>query len=451
MRFKPVQKLAVSRTLSTGAEVPVGTLAQNRQGVFFQYDAEYLARFGNLSPFTLDASTALQAAPKTPHGGIHGVFADSLPDGWGLLLQDRIFLRHGILPAQLTAMDRLAFVGAQGMGALTFSPLSEYKPQHPEEVDLATLGLAAQSLFDTTLSEDLDGKAPDVLATLVAVGSSGGARPKAQIFIGPENPLQCRTQAGPGDEAWLVKFTSAKLALGHEEGLCEAVYLHMAEQANLHPPPWQLIPAPERSGAIAWLAVKRFDYMSIEPEARTYRPGGNRKMPGRLHMHSACGLLDADFRMPSLDYVDLIKASRQLCKAPSVGRLQFRRAVFNLFAANQDDHSKNWSFLQDDDGTWQVAPFYDATFSPHPFNEHATAFGGYGKQPPLKTMQKMAAHAGFASWKEAQQSIHEVVDVISGFTAVARSQGIKKSTIEAIQKTLEQRREENRVLIGKGN
>lgn len=443
MDFEPVQKLAVSRTLATGKSVPVGVLAQNRRGVFFQYDAEYLSEFGNLSPFTLDATTSLQPAPKQPHGGLHGVFADSLPDGWGLLLQDRIFRQHGILPAQVTAMDRLAFVGAKGMGALAFSPVSEFKPDDHQDIDLAMLGLEAQTLFDKTLTDNLDGQTQTVLATLVAVGSSGGARPKAQVFMPAGNSVQCRTYAEPGDEAWLVKFTSRNLALGHEEGLCEAVYLQMAEQAGLQPPEWRLIPAPAQSGAVAWLTVKRFDYLSGGADGDP-----KKTMPGRLHMHSACGLLNADFRTPSLDYLDLIKASRQLCKAPSVGRLQFKRAIFNLFAANQDDHSKNWSFLQGDEGGWQVAPFYDATFSPHPFNEHATAFGGYGKQPPLKTIQKLAASAGFGSWKEAQQEIHEVIDALSGFVSLAKSQGVKRSTVAIMQKILDERREENRGLLG---
>ena len=114
MDFKPLQKLNVTRTLSTGACVLVGVLAQNRQGVFFQYEADYLQQFGNLSPFSMQASTALQVAPAEPHAGLHGVFADSLPDGWGLLLQDRVFRQHGILPSQVTAMDRLAFVGCKG-------------------------------------------------------------------------------------------------------------------------------------------------------------------------------------------------------------------------------------------------------------------------------------------------------------------------------------------------
>ncbi len=438
MSFKPIQKLMVYRTLSIGEQVFVGTLAQNRQGVFFQYDSGYLTQFGNLSPFTLKSNSLLQLAPKQPHNGLHGVFADSLPDGWGLLLQDRIYRQHGILPSQVTAMDRLAFVGKQSMGALSFSPESAFSPQVHQDLDLAVLGIEAQTLFDQSIHDELDGQTQDVLATLVAVGSSGGARPKAQVFMNKANMQQCRTYAEPDDEPWLVKFTSKNLPLGHEEGLCEAVYLQMAEKANCQPPLWQLISAPEQSGAIAWLAVKRFDYLLTEQGT------------GRLHMHSACGLLDADFRTPSLDYLDLIKASRQLCKSPSVGQLQFRRAVFNLLAVNQDDHSKNWAFLQSDQGNWNVAPFFDVTFSPHPFNEHATAFDGHGKQPPLKTMQKLAASAGFSSWKEAQQCIFEVVESISQLSLLASQIGIRKTTVRSIEKILEQRRKDNQILMAKG-
>jgi serine/threonine-protein kinase HipA len=87
------------------------------------------------------------------------------------------------------------------------------------------------------------------------------------------------------------------------------------------------------------------------------------------------------------------------------------------------------------------------TFSPHPFNEHATAFAGYGKAPPLKVMQKLAASAGFATWKEAQQCIQEVVDAISQFTILAEQQTISKTTVLAIKKTLAQRKQENAVLL----
>lgn len=443
MPFKPTQKLQVSRLLSTGQQVEVGVLAQNRQGVYFQYAEEYTARFGNLSPISLAATRALQEAPRQPHGGIHGVFADSLPDAWGLLLQDKVFRQHGVQANQLTAMDRLAYVGAQGMGGLVYSPVSEFNDSHGQEVSLADLGLEAQTLFDQALTDDLEDDVAQVLAALTAAGSPGGARPKAQIFMRPDEYQTCRTysdqqQALPEDEAWLVKFTSSHLPLGHEEGVCEAVYLQMAQAADLKPPEWKLLAAPIASGAEAWLALKRFDYLP---------PSAKQKVAGRYHMHSACGLLDADFRSPSLDYVDLIKASRHICQAPAVGQLQFRRAIFNLFAVNQDDHSKNWSFLQADDGSWQVAPFYDVTYSPHPFNEHATAFSGYGKRPPLKTIQKLARHAGFANWNEAKQSIEQVVEAISKFQTRAKDMGMRGATIKSIQYDLNNKFDDNRGLL----
>ncbi|MCA1771799.1 MAG: type II toxin-antitoxin system HipA family toxin [Halomonas sp.] len=427
MTFKPTQRLNVTRTLSTGEQVAAGVLAQNRQGVFFQYAEGYVEQHGNLSPFTLQHDRMLQRAPRTPHQGLHGVFGDCLPDGWGLLLQDRVFRQHGIAPSQLTAMDRLAFVGQRGMGALNFAPASETAPTQNDNEDLATLGLQAQAVFD--------GQTEDVLSALVAAGSSGGARPKAQLFMPPGQTKACRTYAKPEDDAWLVKFTSQHLPLGHEEGLCEAAYLKLAKTARLEPPEWQLLRIPTPQGERAWLAIKRFDWI------RQTNPAG------RLHMHSACGLLDADFRTPSLDYADLIKASRQLCQSPAVGQLQFRRALFNLFACNQDDHSKNWAFLQDDAGQWKPAPFYDVTFSPHPFAEHATAYMGFGKQPSLKAIQQLAAHSGFANWKQAQPHAQEIVDVIGTFPAVARDLGVKTSTIKLITQRLNEAWQENKALL----
>lgn len=429
MAASPVKKLEVWRTFSDANRCWVGTLAQNAQGVFFQYQPEYLATFSSLSPFKLSFDSTLQLAPRAPHHGLHGVFADSLPDGWGLMLMDRVLRRAGILPGQITAMDRLAFVGSGALGALSYEPISELKANiSPDKLNIADLGLQAQALFD--------GQTTEVLAALVAAGSSGGARPKAQLYLPRHNDGTCSTQYYLGSVAHLVKFTSSQLLLGHEEGLCEAAYLTMAAQAGIAVPAWRLLEAPQQSGAQQWLALERFDTHAL--------PNGEE---GRFHLHSACGLLDADFRLPSLDYEDLIKASSLLCKSPRAGQMQFRRAMFNLFACNQDDHSKNWAFLQGDDGQWQLAPFYDVTFSPSPYGEHATAFGGFGKQPSLKAIQQLASHANYANWAQAQAVIAEVVEGISHFANVARELGVAKETIAVIIRQLDQVYQDNKVLI----
>lgn len=429
MVFKPIQQLQVTRKLSTGEEIVVGVLAQNARDVFFQYDVDYIANYHNLSPFNLKANSELQVSPKKPHGGLHGIFADSLPDGWGRLLQDRVFRQQGIPIHEITTMDRLAFVGDRGMGALSYLPTSDYTPCDEYEVSLASLGLEAQAVFD--------GQTDEVFLQLVAAGSSGGARPKAQLYFAKGDFAHCRTYEKAGDEAWLVKFTSKNLPLGHDEGLCESIYLTLAKMADLDPPEWRLIDAPAQSGAKAWIALKRFDWVN----------NGIHRPSGRLVMHSACGLLDADFREPSLDYETLIKVNRILCKSVYAGQLQFRRAIFNLFAANQDDHSKNWSFIQIDDGQWSPAPFYDVTYNPNAMNEHTTSFLGFGKKPPREKIQQLAEDAGFANWEQARICIQEIVDVLSHFPKLAQEISVSKTIQKDIEQTLTERRHSNAALF----
>lgn len=427
--FIPVRRLEVFRRLATGERMLAGVLAQNAQTVYFQYDPGYLTRYATLSPFSLSFDNSLQPAPSSPHQGLHGVFADSLPDGWGMLLMDRVFRQHGILPHQLTAMDRLAYTGARGTGALEYAPASDYQPASAAPTtNIVELGIQAQALFD--------GQTQEVLADLATAGSPGGARPKAQVYLRAGDHLSARTLPQADHEPWLVKFTSSSLALGHEESLCEAAYLTLAKKAGIVVPEWQLIPAPAQTGAIAWLALKRFDCT----------PSG-----GRYHLHSACGLLDADFRMPSLDYESLIKASQMLCKSPAVGQSQFRRAVFNLFALNQDDHSKNWAFLQDDSGQWSPSPFFDVTFSPNPRGEHSTAFAGYGKTPPLKAMQQLARQASYANWAQAQECVQEVVDALSHWEQEAAGLGVSAQTRAMIRGQLAQTYRLNQGLLAGRN
>src|SRR5699024_6345626 len=129
-------------------------------------------------------------------------------------------------------------------------------------LSLAALGQQAQAIFD--------GQTQEVLGALIAAGSSGGARPKAQVYFAGEDFQYCRTRPTTGDSAGLVKFTSADLPLGHEEGRCEAVYLRLAAKAGLQVPNWRLLPveggnAPTSPGA--WLALERFDRVANSTSA----------------------------------------------------------------------------------------------------------------------------------------------------------------------------------------
>lgn len=410
-------RLDVSRTLSTGAKVLVGQLAQNESGVYFQYDADYLTRYASLSPFSLPFNNDLSKAPRAPHLGLHGLFGDSLPDGWGLLLMDRAFDKKELGRHQISGMDRLAYMGQNCMGALCYSPSLPFEQSNEALTTLTELGQHAIDVFD--------GSADEVLPLLAQAGGSGGARPKALISLMGD---KISTDPGVSPHQYLVKFTSANLMLGHDEGVCEAAYLSMAQRCGIDVPDWRLFDSPVGPG---WLGLKRFDC--------TER--------GRLHMHTLCGLFDASFREPSMDYEGLIKAAQVLTQSPSAGQAVFKRAMFNLFCLNQDDHTKNWSFLMDDQGQWQLAPFYDVTYSPTPHNNHMMSFVGHGHTPPLKTVQKLATLANFSHWPAAKAVIGEVVDALSQWPQVAKTLGVKTANIAQIAAHLEQVRKDNSALL----
>jgi len=203
--------------------------------------------------------------------------------------------------------------------------------------------------------------------------------------------------------------------------VCEAATLSLAEEALLKPVEWTLVDAPTTSGASQWLAVKRFDLTST----------------GRLHVATASGLLDASFRMPSLDYLDLIQCARELCQSPARGQLMYRRAVFNLLVCNQDDHAKNHSLLQNDEGRWDLSPAYDLTFSPHPCNKHSTAFQGYGERPSVEVLERLGERASYASPAKSRAVIRDIIEVVSTFEQVAKDLGVFKPIRKEIAQRLD--------------
>ena len=148
-----------------------------------------------------------------------------------------------------------------------------------------------------------------------------------------------------------------------------------------------------------------------------------------------------------MDYEDLIKASQVLCRAPAAGRVQFVRAMFNLFSGNQDDHTKNWSFIMADDGAWVPSPFYDVTFCPSGHGEHATAFCGHGQRPPLAVIQRLAAQASFADWPQARREIERVIDALGQWPTIAADLGVDPIVRDDIEGHLTRLRIENAALL----
>jgi len=344
----------------------VGQLASYKKKIYFEYDANFLAAGLNLSPFLMPLKSGAQTPqPNNPWSGLFGVFNDSLPDGWGLLLMDRHLQSLGVDVQYLSPLDRLAYIGSRGMGALSYKP-SKSMGKDGFDIDLSELASSALDIYEGSVSE--------CLAELSQTGGSpGGARPKVLMHSNGEHLISGDGKVPEGYKAWVVKFFARDEA--SDTGRIEYAYSLMAKAAGIKMPETRLF---EGEHGNAWFAIQRFD-----------REGGK-----CVHMHTLGGLIDADFRLPSLDYTEVLKVTQALTRHDGDVEQAFAVMVFNILAKNRDDHSKNFSFLMDDKGVWRLAPAYDLTYSRGINGEHTTSVAGEGRNPEISDMLKVGEPVG---------------------------------------------------------
>lgn len=405
--FTSVEKIQVGLNFGAGV-IPVGRLASHESKIYFEYDKSFLESAPELSPIRLPLKPGLSSFDYYLFKGLPGIFNDSLPDGWGRLLFDRYLRSLGVLPANVSALDRLAHVGHHGMGALV------YEPDHSqvEEGDVLCLDMLAEQA-----QEVLDGRSEDVIQMLLELnGSSAGARPKALIGVDRDrkNISHGVNNLPDGYEPWLVKFANTND--GEDAGAIEYVYALMAKEAGINMPDIHLFPAKHGAG---YFAIRRFD-----------RDGQK-----RFHMHTACGLLHSDFRTPSLDYEDLIALTSMLTKDIREVERMFRLAVFNVMAHNRDDHAKNFSYLMNEEGRWELSPAYDLTFSSGPRMQQSTSVMGEGKNPSTEHLKRLGQEAGLSS-SQIVAITEQTKEALADWTLKAKEYGVSRSNINLIGKKL---------------
>jgi serine/threonine-protein kinase HipA len=425
-----MKKLEVRFTRSPGEWLPVGALVEDHGRVYFQYAPEFLATGLNLSPFNLPFEPGLFEHADREFGPLPGVFDDSLPDGWGLLLMDRHFRSRGMNLAEVSPLDRLSWLGTRTMGALTYHP-----PADRENVDASVFDLhdlAGQS------QEILSGAAVDVLPQLLrAGGTPGGARPKVLVGFNPATGgvISGEDDLPDGFEHWIVKF--AAKTDGPDAGAIEYAYSLMAAAAGIDMPPARLF---ETSEGDRFFGVKRFDR---DGSTASSPHCGNR----RYHVHTFGNLIQSNFRIPSADYADLLKATSLLTRNHQDVPRAFRRMVFNVQAHNRDDHVKNFAFILNDvsgsaqssppSGTWILSPAYDLLYTPGPGGEHTMTLAGEGRNPGRPHMLALAEQAGMST-PEAATIIDEVHAAVSRWNDYAAQAGASQAGIRQIAQFLSQ-------------
>ncbi len=402
----PIKNILVRLDIQ-GQKKAVGELVLNNRNIYFRYHNEFIHSGLNLSPLKLPFNSEVNAARTEPFEGLYGVFNDSLPDGWGMLLLDRTLSSKGLNLHLLSPLDRLAYVGDNGMGALCYHPKLEEETYFSSEIELDLISKESQSI--------LKGSASDLLDELFILGgSSGGARPK--IFVS-YNPLtdeinSTRSNRSADYEDWIIKFPSSTDP--KDIANIEYAYHKMALQAGIKMSTCKLFTGKTDQ---SYFGTKRFDRVGKE----------------RLHVHTASGLMHDNFRMSSMDYGHIMDCAFQLEKHVQAYEKIFRLAAFNVFAHNRDDHSKNFSFLMDAQGTWTFAPAYDLTFSSSAFGFHSTMIAGESKHPGKRQLLQLAKHFGL---KHPDIILEEVQEAVQNWRTIAKSCGVSPSNQKKIEKTL---------------
>ena len=435
-RASTIRRLDVGLAFGTNAagspllERPLGTLAEDGRRIYFEYDPAFLAVPLPVSPLRTKVAAGLFEHSDPEFDRLPGLIADSAPDGWGRTVQDRAFASRGFNPLSLTVLDRLAAVGSAGMGALTFRPADvadgdAADPRVSWPLDLEHLAAQAVRLYE--------GSAETLLPALrLGGGSPGGARPKVlaglaeraggvDLIGGVTNALLLGTATSlpPDYVPYLIKFGAGNdvRRFGRDVGAIEHAYASMARGAGLDIPPTRLLEAVDGE---RHFAIERFD---------RFGPGG----VGRRHMHTVGGLLHASFRTPSLDYGQILQLGLFLTRSVPTALEILRRAAFNVFTHNRDDHARNFSFLMDDTGDWTFSPAYDLTYSDGINGHHTTSVANVTQQPGRAELEHLATELDLPRGP-VQTMLDQVIDQVGQWPTVARKLGIAGATITQLER-----------------
>jgi len=402
MRLAPGTPLEV-RLAFDETPLAIGRAAMADGRAQLEWSRDLIARGLAVAPLYYPPEPGLQPARTRDFEGLHGFLADSLPEGWGHLVMRRALARLGIQIDTLSPLDRLALVGDQGRGALTYRPATAPPPE-AETLDLDALAAESQLI--------LAGEESELAATLATLaGGSGGARPKVHVGFDPDGRISIGSgEVAEGHEAWIVKFRAQNDL--PDIGPVEAAYAAMAMAAGLEMAPYKLLPS--KTGP-DYFATRRFD----RPE------------PGRrLHMVSLSGAVEAPWRVPA-SYDLLLRATMAITRDAEAVSAVARRMVFNVLSSNRDDHTRQHSFLMDPAGAWRLSPAYDLTYSAGPGGEHYLDIDGEGRNPTREHVRRLCRQHGLGDLAidEAIEAVHAAVDRWPTFASDA---GVTKTSLADI-------------------
>lgn len=409
----------------------VGALALDPRLNFyaFEYDPAFIRTGIELAPLAMPLAQAnapfiFADLPELTFKRLPALLADALPDKFGNTLIDGWMAQHGVEKSAVTPLDRLAYMSKRGMGAL------EFRPARGPHASIASTALSIAKLVESARQAVQgnigdDPSARSALAQIIKVGTSaGGVRAKAVIAWNPDNEdiRAGQFDVASGFEHWLLKFDGMgpdnELGISKNYGRIEYAYYLMAKAAGISMSACRLL---ERDGR-AHFMTKRFDR------------DGNRKH----HMQTLCAMAHLDYNQrASHDYSQLFLAVDQLNLGYQAREEAFRRMVFNVMAANCDDHTKNFSFLLREGSAWALAPAYDVTYAYDPGNkwliQHLMSVNGKFTGISRADLLVVADRFGIGTAKDV---IQMVTTAVKSWPEYAESAGLPAKEIARIQNDL---------------
>ena len=414
----------------------VGAISWDPQrGVaYFEYEPSFLNNQLDLSPIKMSTNNARGRIFSFPElirsntfKGLPGMLADVLPDKYGNELINVWLNKNGRPADSMNPVELLCFIGKRGMGALEFEPVisgafdKSTKIELSQLIDIAQAILSKKQQFKVKLTNE-DAKA---LIDILKIGTSaGGARAKAVIAFNQKTGEVKSGQAdvSKGFEHWLIKFdgvTDAEIGISNGYGRVEMAYHLMAKQAGIQMMECRLYEENER----AHFMTKRFD-----------REKNNQK----LHVQSFCALNHFDFNeVNSFSYEQLFQTMRSLRLPYPDAEQLFRRMAFNVMARNCDDHTKNFSFIMNQEGDWSLAPAFDICHAYRPnsiwVSQHALSINGKRNNISKDDLLVVATNMNI---KKAPAILNQISSIVRSWKDFATETKVKPKLRDAIGETL---------------
>ena len=388
----------------------VGVLAQMKNKTYFQYDNTFLDKGLEISPLHLPLSKKVYETSHLEYfEGLAGVFADALPDSWGIKMVENYFVKHkNVPPYEISAIDKVLYMGSRGAGALEFYPSIVEHDTLKQAIDIAQLLKESKRV----LRGDVSCVLPEIFR--ISSDSLGGAKAKATVGLSSNTKEMIATQEKlpEGFEHWLVKFDGTGEGGSPTENLlAEKVYLDMAKLCRINTVESKII----QDGNLSHIAVKRFD-----------REGNDKP----LHMHTLAGMTHINFRDKNMmSYDKFFRATLAVTKSYAELEEAYRRMVFNVLSGNQDDHAKNHTFVMNRLEEWSLSPAYDIspTF-------------GHGHQMDIDFKDKGVSHEDLLVMAErfdvanARSILDEQVGVLHDFKKYAKDVCLSEEKMQNIDK-----------------